>query len=336
VSPSAIANNRTALEQGVPLVDVDPEVLRFLDEDEKEAARIIRLPIRALPRSVPDVQAQLAQDGAFGAFVLEGLVAHEIQLADRLGVRLLGPGDLIVSRQAPQPLVLTAVRWVPASPVRLALLRNHMLTALQRWPRLLSGMYLRIGQQLDRFAAQLMLCQLPRVEDRVLGLMWLMAEPWGRVTASGTRLPVDLTHELIGMMIGARRPTVSLALSELADRGAMIRQEGGWLLLERPPAGAEIAGFPPDAGDLRRPVASSLTAVAEPAASGEAGSRPSDLSSSYEALQDALARLRRQHLDNVATFDRRMRKLRATREQCERTRVKLTRDRTQRLRRNPS
>jgi hypothetical protein len=35
-------------------------------------------------------------------------------------------------------------------------------------------------------------------------------------------------------MVGARRPTVTLALGELADRGAVIQREGGWLLLEPP------------------------------------------------------------------------------------------------------
>ncbi|MFZ1996927.1 MAG: hypothetical protein WAU75_22620, partial [Solirubrobacteraceae bacterium] len=32
-----------------------------------------------------------------------------------------------------------------------------------------------------------------------------------------------------------RRPTVSLALKELSDRGALLRQPGGWLLLESLP-----------------------------------------------------------------------------------------------------
>ena len=75
-----------------------------------------------------------------------------------------------------------------------------------------------------------------RVDQRLLGLMWLLAESWGQVTPSGTTLPLALTHDALGRLIGARRPTVTLALGELTDRGAIVRQVRGWLLLERLPA----------------------------------------------------------------------------------------------------
>src|SRR5262249_24589688 len=76
--------------------------------------------------------------------------------------------------------------------------------------------------------------QLPRVQDRLMGLMWLLAEFWGRVTPAGIRLPVSLSHEVLGGLVGARRPTVTLALSELAEGGSLIRHEDGWLILEPP------------------------------------------------------------------------------------------------------
>jgi len=55
------------------------------------------------------------------------------------------------------------------------------------------------------------------------------------VTTVGTTVPVSLTHEALGELIGAQRSTVSLALSELTQRGALVRQNGSWLLLESPP-----------------------------------------------------------------------------------------------------
>jgi CRP-like cAMP-binding protein len=113
---------------------------------------------------------------------------------------------------------------------------DFRLAALDRWPRLMMGFCARPAQQVDRLAAQLVVCQLSRVEDRVLALMWLLAESWGQVTPAGTRLPLDLTHEAIGEMVGARRPTVILAVRALADEGAMVRQERGWLLLKGPEA----------------------------------------------------------------------------------------------------
>ena len=69
---------------------------------------------------------------------------------------------------------------------------------------------------------QLVICQLPRVEDRVLAVLWLLAESWGHVTPAGVRLPLALTHETLGALIGARRPTVTLALRKLTDDGTLV------------------------------------------------------------------------------------------------------------------
>jgi len=52
------------------------------------------------------------------------------------------------------------------------------------------------------------------------------------VTKLGTHLPLTITHQTFGELIGARRPTVTLALHELTDRGALITQPNGWLLTE--------------------------------------------------------------------------------------------------------
>ena len=56
------------------------------------------------------------------------------------------------------------------------------------------------------------------------------------MTPSGVVVPLSLTHELLGRLVGARRPTVSLALKALIDRGALVRrQDRSWLLLEPAP-----------------------------------------------------------------------------------------------------
>jgi hypothetical protein len=122
--------------------------------------------------------------------------------------------------------------------LRLAMLDERVLLAARRFPNLVAGLQTRMGEQHQRLATQLAICQLPRVEDRVLALLWLLAETWGRVTPSGTVVPLALTHDALGELVGARRPTVTLALKELADRGALFRQDGQWLLLAPPPHGS--------------------------------------------------------------------------------------------------
>lgn len=67
---------------------------------------------------------------------------------------------------------------------------------------------------------------LPRSEDRILALFWHLAERWGTVHPDGVKVRLKLTHELIGRLTGSKRPTVSLALAQLAEEG-LLRFEGG-------------------------------------------------------------------------------------------------------------
>lgn len=56
-----------------------------------------------------------------------------------------------------------------------------------------------------------------------------------------------LTHDALGALVGARRPTITLAVRELTDRGAIVRQDQGWLLVEPPPAGPAMPSTSRDA-----------------------------------------------------------------------------------------
>jgi hypothetical protein len=81
------------------------------------------------------------------------------------------------------------------------------------------------------------------VDRRLTALFWHLADRWGRVSINGVIVPLALTHRMLGQLVGARRPTVSTALSKLADRGELVRQpDASWLL----------RGDPPDAGALAR------------------------------------------------------------------------------------
>lgn len=83
-------------------------------------------------------------------------------------------------------------------------------------------------------------------------MLWLLSESWGQVTPSGVRLPLALTHETLGALVGARRPSVTLAVSKLAQDGAIVHQDTGWLLLEPPARPADPAAriLPPAVADV--------------------------------------------------------------------------------------
>jgi CRP-like cAMP-binding protein len=73
------------------------------------------------------------------------------------------------------------------------------------------------------------------VDRRALALFWHLAERWGQITAAGVELPLRLPHRIIAQMVGARRPTISSALTTLAADGKVTRRpDGGWILHGEP------------------------------------------------------------------------------------------------------
>ena len=67
----------------------------------------------------------------------------------------------------------------------------------------------------------LAMLHLPRAEDRVVAVFADLAERFGRVTTEGVLIDLPLTHEMIGGLIGGRRPTVTLAVRSLAAQGLL-------------------------------------------------------------------------------------------------------------------
>ena len=148
-----------------------------------------------------------------------------------------GPGDVIAARDLRHTTLPCGESWTATVPSRIALLDDRFLLAARRWPRLVSAMFELLGEQRDRLMMQLVIAEQPRVEDRLLMLFWQLADRFGRVTREGITIQLALTHEALGRLIGARRPTVTLALRMLGERGAIERQAGPQLAREGAPAG---------------------------------------------------------------------------------------------------
>ena len=88
----------------------------------------------------------------------------------------------------------------------------------------------RLCERAQRLAVSQAICQLNGVDRRLLALFWQLAERWGKVVADGVSVTLPLPHRLIAELVGARRPTVSTALGQLADRGLLTRDGETWLL----------------------------------------------------------------------------------------------------------
>lgn len=218
----------------VSLLDADPELGDWIDPSCRDAARrATRVPVTDLEAGPFDPAEVLGHfQGGFGALILSGLVTREVSIGRNPVLRLLGPGDLFLDEAPPADTIEPSDSWSASVATRVAVLDDHLLLAVRRWPRLARGVCSRLQQCHDTTLLQLVVSHQPRVEDRIAVLFGLLAARWGRMTPDGVVVPIALTHEAIGRMVGARRPTVTLALRGLAEQGRLQRDGkcGRWLL----------------------------------------------------------------------------------------------------------
>jgi hypothetical protein len=94
----------------------------------------------------------------------------------------------------------------------------------------------RVMARSRRVVGHLVIAQLASVDERIHVALWHMADRFGRVGIDGVVMPLRLTHEILGRIVGARRPSVTAALGRLNERGLVEpRSAGGWLLSGDPP-----------------------------------------------------------------------------------------------------
>jgi CRP/FNR family transcriptional regulator, cyclic AMP receptor protein len=84
-------------------------------------------------------------------------------------------------------------------------------------------------------AVNMAIAHYPRIDHRLLLLLWHLADRWGRVTAAGTRIPLRLTHALLADLVAARRTSVTTALAQLEDEGHLYRDDHTVVLRGEPP-----------------------------------------------------------------------------------------------------
>jgi hypothetical protein len=238
----------------VRLLEADPDLGSLLAPPRRaDAERDIVVRTYHVAVGAWDVsRLQSASADHVGLLVLDGVLSRELVVADHVSAELLGPGDLVRPWQTGNRASLLPVDalWSVLSPLTVAVLDRRFAAEIARYPEITSGLFDRMGERSVRLATTQAISQLTRVDRRLRALFWHLAERWGRVSGQGVIVPLALTHRTLGQLVGARRPTVSTALSELAERGELIRRpDGSWLL----------RGDPPDAQALaRRPSAAQL------------------------------------------------------------------------------
>jgi CRP/FNR family transcriptional regulator, cyclic AMP receptor protein len=252
----------TRNSETVRLLEADPELGALLTGSRRaEAERDLVVRTHRISVGPWDVSRLSGAGGDHvGLLVLDGVLSRELVVADQVSAELLGPGDLVRPWQVTSGAGLLPVKavWSVLSPVVLAVLDRRFAAEAARFPEVTATLFDRLGERSLRLATTQAISQLTRVDRRLKALFWHLAERWGRVSGDGVVVPLALTHRILGQLVGARRPTVSTALSELAERGELVRRpDGSWLLrgdlpdaqmLARRPTAAELRGQ-----DLMRP-----------------------------------------------------------------------------------
>lgn len=227
------------VHQRIGLLDADPEFAAGLSgSDLAEAGRRAVAAVLELdpPDWNPDDVRAVADDGWLGLLVVDGLMVRRVTVGKRPACELFGPGDLIRPWDTDgdyDPLPIS-VDWLILTRSRVALLDTAFSLRIAPWPTITSRLVSRVAQRARYLALTESVTHLPRVHSRLLVYFWLLAERWGRVTPDGVHVSLPLTHDILAMLVGARRPTVTAALQRLARSGLLVREHRDrWLLTQR-------------------------------------------------------------------------------------------------------
>lgn len=217
------------------MLDVEPELGAGLPEGEFEQARQQVVLAWAEPPAGPldlrSIQETVgAWGGVLGAMVLDGALTQDVMLLGRVCTRLLVAGDLVLFDGDSDASLPVERGWSVPDAARIVVLDHRLLAAGARWPALLAAVFERVARQERQTLTQQAISQLPRVEDRLLAFFWTIADQRGQVNRDGVRVKLRVTHEALGRMVGARRPTVSLGLSALARDGLLVARDSEWQL----------------------------------------------------------------------------------------------------------
>lgn len=239
----------------VRIFEAEPDLLEHLPAEQAVIARERTIvDYVTLPKGEIAPPVLRAEPFDLGFLVLEGLLLRHVEFVGRRAVEVLGPGDVIRPWRSAghSPSIPSRTRWKVCEPAQIALLDRRFEQSVARWPGVISSLLDRLDARSTSLAIQLALAQMPRLEARLLCLLWHLADKFGRVDAQGVSVRVRLSQETLADLTSSRRPSVSAALRGLREQGLVVTPlPGRWILTGEPPA--EMSGLTAELIEAEQP-----------------------------------------------------------------------------------
>jgi CRP/FNR family transcriptional regulator, cyclic AMP receptor protein len=241
VVPSAFtANNQPATDGSrVDLLERDAELARALPSVMRQGhghGSPLSAGVLKLKRGPWEPDTREPSVDHLGMLVLDGMVARRVLVPERgRSLELLGRGDLFRPWQD-ESASFERLSWTVIEPAAIAVLDQPLAARAREVPQLLEALTDRALQRSRRLAVSAAIANTVGVEERLLLSLWQLTELWGRKAPEGAVLPFRLSHQTLADLVGARRPTVTVALRNLTQRDLLRRGESGhWILVGDPP-----------------------------------------------------------------------------------------------------
>jgi len=181
------------------------------------------------------VDSDRAREG-YGLLALEGVLVRRVGYGGRFGAELLAAGDLLRPWEYDgDDTIGFETTWRVLAGARLAVLDHSWSERMARYTKVGPALAGRALARSRRLAAMMAISQQPRLDQRLWMLFWELADRHGRVHPDGVHVDLPLTHEVLSHLVAARRPSVSGALTKLAEQGRVRRDGRGWVLRGDPP-----------------------------------------------------------------------------------------------------
>ena len=220
------------------VLDEDSELSALVPNAQLQTARqaslagVVDIPLGSWDARV---DADRAREG-FGLLVLEGVLVRRVGFAGRFGAELLAGGDLLRPWEYDgDETIGFETTWRVLAAARLAVLDTVWTERMARYTRVGPALAGRALARSRRLVAMMAIAQQPRLDERLWMLFWELADRHGRVHPDGVYVDLPLTHEVLSHLVAARRPSVSGALTKLADQGRVRRDGRQWVLAGDPP-----------------------------------------------------------------------------------------------------